>query len=245
MRFHMYKDTSLYRCYSTPIRNFASLIPINIGYFFFLNNKTQRKSCDDVFCLCLACPEAKDARVFHRILVTSPHLTPSLKNRIAKYRATYGMLSWSALLECRWERYRWHYSHWFPLLRLLADVNRFCGERFESGAKAGEHVALLILYVILLHGMCRLVSALHRMVTESQYGLQLRYGAWESHLTLSVCCARPGEPISSHQQAMKGSDWWFSRAVGPTFSTLFAFSMVCLLHDASWVLRHVSRFRRM
>lgn len=102
--------------------------------------------------VCLACPEAKNARVFHRILVTSPLLTPSLKNLIAKYRATYGMLSWSALLKCRWERYRRHYSHWFPLFRLLADVNRFCGEWFKSGAKAGEHVALLILYVILLHG---------------------------------------------------------------------------------------------
>lgn len=75
---------------------------------------------------------------------------PSLNNRKA-YRATYGVVSWFALLERGRQRNQRHHGHRLPLLRLLADVDRLRGEGLEGGAEAGEHVALLVLLVILLH----------------------------------------------------------------------------------------------
>lgn len=67
------------------------------------------------------------------------------------YQATYGMVSWCALLERGRKRDRRHHSHRLPLLRLLSDVDRLCGERFKSRAEAGVQLAALLLVVILLH----------------------------------------------------------------------------------------------
>lgn len=125
------------------------------------------------------------------------------------------MPSWSALLERGRERNRRHHSHWFPLLRLLAYVNRLCGERFKRCAEAGEHVALLLLCVILLHDgvLSETWTTPNNCTTVPNVGLGLlpKYDTEKSHLTLSARCARPREPISSHQHATEGTDWWLSR----------------------------------
>lgn len=64
----------------------------------------------------------------------------------------------------------------------------------------------------------------------------------KGHLMLRGRCARPREPISSHQHATEGTDWWLSRGrADDVFSTLFA-SIVCLLHGVSCCLRQISLF---
>lgn len=92
---------------------------------------------------------------------------------------THGVISWSVLLERGRKRNRRHYSHWFPLLRLLSDMNSLCSEWLESRAEAVEHGALLISVVVLIHYNALL---LRYFTDDSGWVCTLR-NAGERHLT--------------------------------------------------------------
>lgn len=139
----------------------------------------------------------------------SPYFTPPWITK--SYRATYGVVSWCALLERGRQRNRRHYSHRLPLFRLLTDVNRLSRERPKSRAEAGEQVGLIWhLFVILRHD-----SKLPQMWTKPSAGwvcindVRLR----EKPFNVAVPCACPREPISAHQQVSEDTDWQFRRGV--------------------------------
>lgn len=131
------------------------------------------------------------------------------------------MVSWSVLLERGRQRNRRHYGHRLPLLRLLTDVDRLRGERLEGGAEAGEQVALLVLFVILLHD-----SALPETWTTAGWGwVCITALRWRGKpFNVAVRCASPREPISASLCLLMAADWCLSRGVPPTWPcTLFAF----------------------
>lgn len=117
---------------------------------------------------------------------------PAINNHVM-HRATHGVFSRSVLLERGRKGNRRHHSHRRPLLRLLTEVNGFCGERFESRAEAGEQAPLLVWAAPSIHCNTLPLNVMYsrvRMSTHRRYTVKPSNG--------SVLCARPSEPISAH-----------------------------------------------
>lgn len=136
-------------------------------------------------------------------VAVSPSSPPPPLPWITKsYQATYGVVSWCALLERGRQRYRRHYGHWLPLFRLLADVNCFSGERFEGLLEAGERgAALPVVFVILLHVAVYPSTGRGLNWAEDEYALPL-YGKREKPFNVAV------PPPANQRSSTSGGARW-------------------------------------